>query len=113
MKGYRKYFTTKLVWFLTTFVFAFLLNFILPRMMPGDPVAVITQRVTQGMTCQSGAQAVYQQYNDDRSQTAISVVTLLTGQSRTLVPPVTGVYVEQPDWQPALGCRPWPFPSVN
>ena len=62
MKGYRKYFTTKLVWFLTTFVFAFLLNFILPRMMPGDPVAVITQRVTQGMTSQSGAQAVYQQY---------------------------------------------------
>ena len=61
----------------------------------------------------SPLQAVYQQYNDDRSQTAISVVTLLTGQSRTLVPPVTGVYVEQPDWQPALGCRPWPFPSVN
>ena len=42
MKGYRQYFLTKLGWFLVTFVFAFLLNFILPRLMPGDPVAAIT-----------------------------------------------------------------------
>jgi peptide/nickel transport system permease protein len=62
LKGYRRYFTKKLVWFLATFAFAFLLNFILPRLMPGDPVAVITQRVTQGMNSASGAQAVYQQY---------------------------------------------------
>ncbi len=62
MKGYRKYFLNKLIWFLVTFVFAFLLNFILPRLMPGDPVAVITQRVTQGMQSQSGVQAVYSQY---------------------------------------------------
>ena len=53
MKGYRKYFTEKLIWFLITLICAFLLNFILPRLMPGDPVAVITQRVAQGMTSQS------------------------------------------------------------
>ncbi len=63
MKGYRKYFSKKLIWFLITFVAAFLLNFILPRMMPGDPVAVITQRVTQGMTSQTGVQAVYEEYS--------------------------------------------------
>lgn len=62
MKGYRKYFAKKLVWFLVTLVFAFLLNFILPRLMPGDPVATITQRVVQGMTSQAGIQKVYQQY---------------------------------------------------
>lgn len=62
MKGYRKYFGTKLVWFFVTFVCAFLLNFILPRLMPGDPVAVITQRATQGMQSQSGIQAVYEYY---------------------------------------------------
>jgi len=62
LKGYRKYFLNKLGWFLITFVFAFLLNFILPRLMPGDPVAVITQRVTQGMQSQAGVQAVYNQY---------------------------------------------------
>ena len=44
MKGYRKYFLNKLVWFLITFVCAFLLNFILPRLMPGDPVAAIVPK---------------------------------------------------------------------
>ena len=62
MKGYRKYFLNKLGWFAITFVFAFLLNFILPRLMPGDPVAVITQRVAQGMQSAAGVQAVYNQY---------------------------------------------------
>ena len=64
MKGYRQYFLNKLGWFAITFVCAFLLNFILPRMMPGDPVAVITQRVTTGMTSQSGVAAVYKEYSD-------------------------------------------------
>lgn len=62
MKGYLKYFSDKLVWFLITLVAAFILNFVLPRLMPGDPVAVITQRVVQGMTSQSGVQKVYEQY---------------------------------------------------
>jgi peptide/nickel transport system permease protein len=62
LKGYIKYFGNKLVWFLITLVAAFVLNFILPRLMPGDPVAIITQRVVQGMTSQSGVQRVYEQY---------------------------------------------------
>ncbi len=62
MKGYRKYFLNKLVWFLVTFFFAFILNFILPRLMPGDPVAGIVARLAQGMTNTTGVQAIYQQY---------------------------------------------------
>lgn len=62
MKGYRKYFLNKLGWFLITFVFAFLLNFILPRLMPGDPVAAIVSRLAQGMSNATGVQAIYQQY---------------------------------------------------
>ena len=62
MKGYFKYFGGKMVWLLITFVFAFLLNFILPRLMPGDPVAIITQRVAQGMDSQAGIQRIYEQY---------------------------------------------------
>ena len=62
MKGYRKYFATKLMWFLITLICAFVLNFILPRLMPGDPVAVITARAVQGMQSQSGIQEVYNQY---------------------------------------------------
>lgn len=62
MKGYARYFGGKFAWLLITFVVAFLLNFILPRLMPGDPVAVITQRVTTGMQSQAGVQRVYEQY---------------------------------------------------
>ena len=64
MKGYRKYFLNKLLWFLVTFVFAFLLNFILPRLMPGDPVAAIVARLAQGMSNATGIQKIYQQYTE-------------------------------------------------
>jgi peptide/nickel transport system permease protein len=64
LKGYRKYFLNKVLWFLVTFVFAVILNFVLPRMMPGDPVAAIMRRATQGMTSQSGVQRVYEQYTE-------------------------------------------------
>jgi peptide/nickel transport system permease protein len=64
VKGYRKYFLNKLGWFLITFVFAFLLNFILPRLMPGDPVAIIMSRVARGMTSQTGIQRIYEQYTE-------------------------------------------------
>ncbi len=64
MKGYRKYFLNKLLWLAVTFVFAFLLNFFLPRMMPGDPVAAIVARLAQGMTNATGTQALYQRYAD-------------------------------------------------
>jgi peptide/nickel transport system permease protein len=64
LKGYRKYFLNKLLWFLVTFVFAIILNFVLPRLMPGNPVAAIMQRATQGMSSQSGVQKVYEQYTE-------------------------------------------------
>ena len=62
MKGYRKYFLNKLVWFLITIVCAFVLNFILPRLMPGDPVAGIVARLAQGMSSSTGMKEVYQRY---------------------------------------------------
>ncbi len=62
MKGYRKYLLNKLVWFLITIVCAFVLNFILPRLMPGDPVAGIVARLAQGMSSSTGMKEVYQRY---------------------------------------------------
>jgi peptide/nickel transport system permease protein len=62
VKGYRAYFLNKLAWFLVTFVFAFLLNFILPRLMPGDPVAGIVAKMAQGSSNSGGLQAIYNQY---------------------------------------------------
>jgi peptide/nickel transport system permease protein len=64
VKGYRRYFLNKLGWFLVTFVCAFILNFMLPRLMPGDPVAAIVARLAQGMSNATGVQAIYQQYAD-------------------------------------------------
>ncbi|MEJ2095422.1 MAG: ABC transporter permease [Gammaproteobacteria bacterium] len=64
MKGYRKYFLNKLGWFIVTLVCAFILNFCLPRLMPGDPVAAIVSRLAQGMSDATGVQAIYQQYAD-------------------------------------------------
>ena len=62
MKGYRGYFLTKLWWFTITLIAAFMLNFFLPRLMPGDPVAAIVSRLAQGMTNTTGVQAIYEQY---------------------------------------------------
>jgi peptide/nickel transport system permease protein len=62
MKGYIKYFLNKLGWFVITFIFAFVLNFTLPRLMPGDPVAGIVAHLAQNMTNTSGLEAIYQQY---------------------------------------------------
>jgi peptide/nickel transport system permease protein len=64
LKGYLKYFLNKLLWFLVTFVFAFILNFTLPRLMPGDPVAAIVSRLAQGLSDATGVQAIYEQYTE-------------------------------------------------
>jgi peptide/nickel transport system permease protein len=64
VKGYSKYFLNKLLWFLVTFFFAFILNFILPRLMPGDPVAGIVAKMAQGMSNTTGVQAIYKQYTE-------------------------------------------------
>ncbi len=64
LKGYRKYFVNKAIWFLITLVCAFILNFILPRLMPGDPVAAIVARQAQGQSNATGTQALYQRYTE-------------------------------------------------
>jgi peptide/nickel transport system permease protein len=62
LKGYRKYFLNKVLWLVITAVFAFILNFALPRLMPGDPVAAIVARLAQGMSNSTGMKAVYERY---------------------------------------------------
>lgn len=64
MRGQTRYFVNKLGWFVVTLIAAFILNFILPRLMPGDPVAAIVSRMAQGMTNTTGVQAIYEQYTE-------------------------------------------------
>lgn len=65
MKGYRKYFGKKLIWFVITLIAAILLNFVLPRLMPADPVASITGKLAQGMTDASAVQRIYERYQNE------------------------------------------------
>ena len=65
MKGYRKYFGKKILWFLITLVVAVVLNFALPRMMPNDPVAAITGKMAQGMTDATAVQKIYERYQEE------------------------------------------------
>ncbi len=65
MKGYRKYFGKKILWFVITFVMAVFLNFFLPRLMPADPVAAITGKMASGMTDASAVQEIYKRYEEE------------------------------------------------
>lgn len=65
MKGYKKYLLKKTVWFLITLVFAVILNFILPRLMPSDPVSAITGKLASGMTDASAVQEIYKHYEEE------------------------------------------------
>ena len=58
MKGYRKYYGQKLFWYLLTLIFAVILNFVLPRLMPGDPVSALAARAVGGMTDSTAIQKV-------------------------------------------------------
>lgn len=62
MKGYGKYFGKKMIWFIVTLVAAVILNFILPRLMPNDPVAAITARTAEGISDVSAVKRIYQNY---------------------------------------------------
>ena len=65
MKGYRKYFGKKALWFVITFIVAVVLNFILPRLMPADPVAAIVGKMAEGMTDASAVQRMYERYAEE------------------------------------------------
>jgi peptide/nickel transport system permease protein len=62
MKGYRKYFTKKIIWFIITLFAAVILNFALPRMMPNDPVANIVSRVAQNINDPITIREMYESY---------------------------------------------------
>ena len=64
MKGYRKYFRKKIIWFLLTFVVAVILNFVLPRLMPADPVAVIMSKMGT-MTDATAIKQMYDRYAEE------------------------------------------------
>ncbi|MBO2516405.1 MAG: ABC transporter permease [Clostridiales bacterium] len=64
-KGYVKYFRKKLIWFVLTLIIAVALNFILPRLMPGDPVQAMTGKLVAGTTSNTIAKEMYERYAEE------------------------------------------------
>ena len=65
MKGYRKYFSKKIIWFLITLLVAVILNFILPRLMPSDPVSAITGKMVGSTTDAKAVQQIYSRFEEE------------------------------------------------
>jgi len=53
------------MWYLLTLVIAVMLNFLLPRLMPGDPVKQISIQATQGVTDPNAVQRVIENYTKE------------------------------------------------
>ena len=64
LKGLRKYYGQKILWYLLTLVCAVILNFVLPRLMPGDPVAAIAAKSISGNESSAQIQQIYEEYNE-------------------------------------------------
>lgn len=62
MKGFRKYYGQKILWYIFTLIIAVILNFILPRLMPGDPTSAIVSKAVTGMTDATAVQKVLEEY---------------------------------------------------
>jgi peptide/nickel transport system permease protein len=62
LKGLQKYFLKKSAWYLVTLFIAVLLNFLLPRLIPGNPVAAIVTRTMAGVMDQSAIRKIYDEY---------------------------------------------------
>jgi len=62
LKSLQKYFIKKSAWYLLTLFIALLLNFFLPRLIPGNPVAMIAARSMGNVVDQSAIQNIYNEF---------------------------------------------------
>lgn len=62
MNAYTKYFVKKAGWYLATLFVALVLNFLLPRLIEGNPVSTIASQVAQGMTDSDSIKRVYENF---------------------------------------------------
>ncbi|MCK8060223.1 MULTISPECIES: ABC transporter permease [unclassified Fusibacter] len=71
MKGYYRYFSKKIMWYALTLIIAVVINFMLPRLISGNPVDQIVARITKGMTdsdvIKKTYETFYAEFNLDKS----------------------------------------------
>jgi peptide/nickel transport system permease protein len=90
VNAYTKYFINKFFWYFLTLVIAVTLNFVLPRLVQGNPISSIASQMTQGMTDSDSIKKVYEtftiEFGIDKplgTQFLIYVKNLLTGNLGT------------------------------
>jgi peptide/nickel transport system permease protein len=90
VNAYTKYFIRKFFWYFLTLVIAVTLNFVLPRLVQGNPISSIATQMTQGMTDSDSIKKVYEtftiEFGIDKplgTQFVIYVKNLLTGNLGT------------------------------
>nr|WP_021879335.1 ABC transporter permease [Paenibacillus sp. P22] len=62
LNAYARYFLKKSGWYLVTLLIALILNFLLPRLIEGNPVSTIASQVSQGMTDSDSIKKVYDNF---------------------------------------------------
>ncbi|MCO5219777.1 MAG: ABC transporter permease [Thermomicrobiales bacterium] len=65
MSPFTRYLVQKTGWFLLAFSVALILNFFLPRMIPGNPVDTIVSQMGQGGADSQSMQRVYENYMEE------------------------------------------------
>lgn len=113
LKRFAKYIGKRLGWYLLTFFFALLLNFYLPRLVPGDPISQIVSQIATGGVESETMQKLYdtyvQEFGLDRPAAIqfLNYVAMLfkggLGTSFSQYPkPVTRILAEALPWSFAL-----------
>jgi peptide/nickel transport system permease protein len=65
MTPFQKYVVKKTLWFLAAFFVALILNFYLPRMVPGNPVDAIISQMAAGASDSASMQRIYETYMEE------------------------------------------------
>lgn len=65
MKGFARYYGKKLIWYFVTLIIAVILNFLLPRLMPGNPVDMLVNEALTGAVDPGVREQMVQQYTKD------------------------------------------------
>jgi peptide/nickel transport system permease protein len=65
MTQFQRYILQKAAWFLAAFIVALVLNFYLPRLIPGNPVDAIISEMAQGGADAASMEAIYNTYIEE------------------------------------------------
>ena len=65
MRGYTKYLLKKFFWYLVTLFVAVFLNFLLPRLIPGNPISFLVTQATAGLSDAAALKQIYEAYMNE------------------------------------------------